>query len=119
MRDVEEVARFKAPKYLSAYMDVLRFYLRETGREDLISEQLNYDLYLEFGVATNTLLSMIGLGLSRTSAVEINDWLGNDELDETAVLERLRSRRWQALAIPNLVKREIAELLQRLDALQQ
>ena len=28
MRDVEEVARFRAPKYLSAYLDVLKYHLK-------------------------------------------------------------------------------------------
>jgi superfamily II DNA/RNA helicase len=117
MKDVEEIARFKAPKYLSAYMDVLRLHLSEIGREELLTDRLNFELYLEFGVGTKTLISMIGLGLSRTSAVEINDWLGNDDLDEVAVLARLRTRRWQSLPIPKVVKRELTEVLARLNAL--
>ena len=117
MKEVEEVARFKAPKYLSAYMDVLRHHLAQIGRTELLSDRLEFELYLEFGVGTKTLLSMVGLGLSRTSAVEINDWLGDDNLDEVAVLARLRGRRWEGIAIPKVVKRELAEVLARLDAL--
>ena len=113
MRDVEEIARFKAPKYLSAYMDVLKHFLGEIGREDLLAEGLDFDLYLEFGVGTKTLLSMIGLGLSRTSAVEINAWLADDELSEAEVLARLRTRQWEGLSIPNVVKREIEEVVSR------
>src|ERR1035437_8836627 len=36
MRDVEEVARFRAPKYLSAYLDVLKYHLHEIGQENLL-----------------------------------------------------------------------------------
>jgi len=117
MRDVEEVARFKAPKYLSAYLDVLRHHLGTQGRLDLMEERIDLELYLEFGVGTRTMLSMIGIGLSRTSAVELNKWLGDDELDEEAVLGRLRTRAWDGLNIPNVVKREISEVLARLEAM--
>jgi hypothetical protein len=113
MRDVEEVARFKAPKFLSAYLDVVKFYLEEIGQADLFPADLRFDLFLEFGVSTTTLLSMIQLGLSRTSAVAINEFLGTDDLSEPDVLDRLSNRRWQTLDIPNVVKREIEQLLQR------
>jgi hypothetical protein len=117
MKDVEEIARFKAPKYLSAYLDVLRQFLDEKERLDLFDDRLDLELYLEFGVGTLTQISMIGLGLSRTSAVELNEWLGDDSLDEAAVLQRLRTRRWEGLNIPNVVKREIGEVLARRNAL--
>ena len=32
---VEQIARFKAPKYLSAYMDVLHIHLRAIGRSPI------------------------------------------------------------------------------------
>lgn len=113
MRDVEEVARFRAPKYLAAYLDVLKFHLDETGHGDLFPEGLRFDLYLEFGVATETLLSLIGIGLSRTSAVAINEFMADDSLSEDAVIEWLQSRRWQTLDIPAVVRREVQSLLAR------
>ncbi|MGO4513754.1 hypothetical protein AB4Z51_43010 [Bradyrhizobium sp. 2TAF36] len=107
MRDVEEVARFRAPKYLSAYLDVLKHHLHEIGQESLFPADLNFDLYLEFGVATKTLLSLIGVGLSRTSAVALNEFLGNDSMAEEELLEWLAARTWSALDIPAVVKREL------------
>lgn len=113
MREVEEVARFRAPKYLSAYIDVLKFHLEEIGREDVFPEGLRFDLYLEFGVATQTLLSLIGIGLSRTSAVALNEYLSNDLLTEDDVRVWLQARRWQTLDVPAIVRREVDELLRR------
>lgn len=113
MSDVEEVARFKAPKYLSAYVDILNFHFEEIGRQDLMDRSNNLDLFLEFGVGSQTMISMIGLGLSRSSAVELDEWLGSSVLDEAAVLERLQSRGWEGLSIPALVKRELREVLDR------
>src|SRR5690606_25057237 len=34
MKDVEEIARFRAPKFLSAYMDVLKHHLGEIGQSE-------------------------------------------------------------------------------------
>lgn len=113
MRDVEEVARFRAPKYLAAYLDVLKFFLDEVGQAELLPDDLKFDLYLEFGVATQTLLSLIGLGFSRTSAVAINEFLADDKMDEAGVYEWLQTRRWQTFDIPAVVRRELDGLLAR------
>jgi hypothetical protein len=113
MRDVEETARFRAPKFLAAYLDVLKYYLIETDRGELFPEGLRFELYLEFGVATQTLLSMIHLGLSRTSAVAINDYLASDVLTEEEVVARLLDRDWGSLDIPMIVKRDIQIALER------
>ena len=60
MQLVEQIARFKAPKYLSAYMDVLHLHLREIAREDLIEDGLDIGTQLEFGVSSMTLISLMG-----------------------------------------------------------
>ena len=75
MELVEQIARFRAPKYLSAYMDVLHLHLREIGREDLIDDGLDIGTQLEFGVSSTTLLSLMELGLSRMSAVVLYEKL--------------------------------------------
>lgn len=113
MREVEEVARFRAPKYLAAYIDVLKFHLERVGRVDLITDELRFDLYLEFGVATKTLLSLIGIGMSRTSAVAINEFLGVDDMTEEQILEHLRSDDWRMFDLPKIVKREIETVAKR------
>ncbi|MEZ6002055.1 DEAD/DEAH box helicase [Hyphomonas sp.] len=113
MKFVEEFARFAAPKYLSAYLDVLRFRYTELGRASEFPADLPFDLYLEFGVNTNTMLSFIGLGLSRTSAIELADFLARDDLTEAQAVEVLREGTWETLDIPRLVKREIREVITR------
>lgn len=70
-------------------------------------------MFLEFGVATETLLSMIGLGLSRTSSVAINEFLADDQMSEDAVFRWLETRRWQSLEIPAIVKKELDSLVVR------
>ena len=111
MTMVEEISRFKAPKYLSAYLDVLQKYLLDTGRENLYPDELKLDLYLEFGVATKTLLSLIGIGLSRTSALALNEHFSDDYLSEPEVFERLIKRQWMGWQLLPLVMREIGDLI--------
>jgi hypothetical protein len=53
MELVEQIARFRAPKYLSAYVDVLNMHLAAIGREDLIDNDVDIGTQLEFGVAAS------------------------------------------------------------------
>lgn len=113
MELVEQIARFKAPKYLSAYMDVLNLHLREIGRSDLIDEGLDIGTKLEFGVSSTTLLSLMELGLSRMSAVALYEKISRDDLSKEGciawIVERLGQ--FQALDIPVIIIREVRERL--------
>src|SRR2546430_14124700 len=111
MKDIEEVARFQAPKYISCYIDVLRQFLSSIGRVDLITPELDLNILLEFGVPGGTQLSLMGLGLSRTSALAVSEYIAADNLSESQCVEWLRSNPWQDLELPALVKREIQSML--------
>lgn len=113
MKFVEEFARFKAPKFLSAYIDILRLHYETIGKVDQFPRDLPFDLYLEFGVSSSSLLALVGLGLSRTSAIELNEFLGRDDMTEHDALSYLRSGGWDNFDLPKLVKREIRELVER------
>lgn len=112
MANVENIARFLAPKYLGAYLSVLRQHFSEIGMQDDFPDELSYDLFLEFGVSSRTLLSLIGIGLSRTSSIEISDFYGRTDMSESEVIERLKNREWETLELPALVKREIRNVLE-------
>jgi hypothetical protein len=112
MKDVEEVARFQAPKYLSCYIDVLRQHLSTIGRSDLLTADLDINILLEFGVPGGTQLSLMGLGLSRTSALALAEFIASDQLSEQECIVWLRENDWQLLNLPTLVKRDIAAALQ-------
>lgn len=113
MERVEQIARFRAPKYLSAYMDVLRIYLSEIGRMDLIDDEIDIGTQLEFGVSTRTLLSLMELGLSRMSAVALYEKIARDDLTKkdclTWVLER--ESQIETMEIPTIILREIRSKL--------
>lgn len=112
MNMVEETARFKAPKYISAYMDVLRLFLTEAGREDLIDEDFDIGIALEFGVSSITLLSLMELGLSRMSAVALYEKIARDDLDKVGCLAWINEHgpNFAGMDLPNLIVREALQV---------
>ena len=111
MKDVEEYARFQAPKYLACYVDLLRVYLENIERKDLVERLLELNVLLEFGVSQTTQLSLIGLGLSRSSAIAISEIIADDSLNEYECLNWLKENDWMTQDMPELIKREVANLV--------
>lgn len=113
MDHVEQIARFRAPKYLSAYMDILNLHLRQMGREDLIESGVDIGTQLEFGVSTRTLLSLMEIGLSRMSAVALFERIARDDLTSEDCVEWIRERHGQleAMGIPAVIAREVYRLV--------
>lgn len=112
MSMVEETARFKAPKYISAYVDVLKLFLREIGSDDLIDEDFDIGVALEFGVSSTTLLSLMELGLSRMSAVALYEKIARDDLDRDGCLSWINEHgpNFAGMDLPNLIVRETLEV---------
>lgn len=114
----EETARFKAPKYISAYNDVLKLFLSEIGRDDLIDEDFDIGVALEFGVSSRTLLSLMELGLSRMSAVALYEKIAQDDLDRDGCLSWIReyAPNFAGMDLPNLIVRETLEVTGLVDS---
>ncbi len=113
MVDVEQVARFQAPRLMSCYRDLLQFVLLEQGRQDLVAEYPDLSLLLEYGVAQQTQISLITAGLSRTSTIKLSELIASDSLSQAAVRSWLidNARLWRESALSPLVKREVQRLL--------
>ncbi|MGO4212938.1 DEAD/DEAH box helicase [Terriglobus sp. 2YAB30_2] len=114
---VEQIARFRAPKYLSAYVDVLHLHLRETGRPDLIEDELDIGTQLEFGVSSRTLLSLMELGLSRMSAVALYEKISRDDLSQQDCIAWVAERKaqFEGMGIPAIILHEILAKLMPAD----
>jgi hypothetical protein len=110
MDDVERVARFLAPKYVACYTDILRHYLITSGRTEMAGILPDLTLWLEFGASQQTQLSLMSLGLSRTSAILLSDFIPHDNLDQQACLEWINETDLGALDLPGLVVQEAQRL---------
>jgi superfamily II DNA/RNA helicase len=113
MELVEQVARFRAPKYISAYVDILNLHLHAIGRADLIDDDIDIGTQLEFGVSSRTLLSLMELGVSRMSAVALYEKIARDDLSKDDCLAWVAERetRLEGMDIPAIILREIREKL--------
>lgn len=111
MDDVEDIARFAAPKYMACYHDVYTVYLRQAGQAPRLSTD-ELTMMLELGVSRPVEVVLMGLGLSRTTAVGVSPHLG-DELRPAAteILAWLRGNDLGALDLPRAARREIEEVL--------
>lgn len=115
MNEVEQIARFEAPRGLSCYCDVLRQHLREIEREDLLDQLPLFNVFLELGVNQQTQIALIGIGLSRTSTIAVSELITADSLTDAQVLQWLETNRelWSHASLPALVKREIDRVLEQ------
>jgi hypothetical protein len=111
MDDVEQIARFEAPKYLACYLDVLRFHLEESGKPELAAEMPELTMMLELGVSRQTELSLMALGLSRTTAVALSELIVADDLDRERALAWLSQQNLAVLDLAALIKVEVSEVL--------
>lgn len=113
LENIEKIARFETPKYLHCYIDVLIFFLKEKEQAELADGIQDFWLFLEFGVSKRTQLSLMSLGLSRSSVTTISEYIIGDELDEGACLEWLATHRWDEFGLATLIELEIGLLLKR------
>ncbi|WP_375306107.1 DEAD/DEAH box helicase [Bradyrhizobium sp. A11] len=117
MELIEQTARFRAPKYIAAYMEVLKLHLREIDRGDLISNEMDVGLALEFGVSTETLVSLIELGLSRMAAVEIHEKIALDNLDRDQAKKWIEehNEQFDGMDIPRVIVSEVRRKILGID----
>ena len=108
--DVEQIARFAAPRYLGCYHEVHSFFLGQHDRRALIDTE-TLTMMLELGVSRPTAVSLMSVGLSRTSALALSALIENDDLTPQAVLAWLREQALDRLQVPALVRREARELI--------
>lgn len=117
MSDVEEIARFQAPRLITCYVDVLRHFAagirgpHQADAIDLIPDRLGE--FLEFGVSAKTQLSLVALGLSRSTVVALYAEMVDDQMDVADCLDWLRTHPPAELKLSTLVRREVEHVLAR------
>ncbi|MGM3227356.1 DEAD/DEAH box helicase [Dickeya zeae] len=107
MKDVEEIARYQAPRLLSCYNDLLVAYFDSIGRVDLKNEVIDITVYLELGVNQKTQISLMGLGMSRTASVMLSELIPDENFEKSECVKWLLGNSWQKDDLPELVKNEI------------
>lgn len=111
MTDVEQIARFQAPKYLACYQDLLRVYAEQVGLPLAEDETFDVSMMLELGVSRPTEVALMALGLSRTTTIALSELIIEDQLAPHEALAWLQRQDIDAFALPTLVRREVQNRL--------
>jgi hypothetical protein len=109
MREIEEYVRFRFAKYAYCYTDVLRVFLARV-RPNLLEQVQDLNLMLEFGASQLTQISLMDLGLSRTSALAVARLIANDKLSRSECAEWVRQADVDALNLSKIVASEVARV---------
>lgn len=108
MEDVEDIARFEAPRYLACFADIVAAAASQLGRE--IQPQVeDIEMMLELGVPRVTDMSFIAAGLSRATSREIVLYTPDPSMTPAACIEWIKNVDPEQLDIPAFAVREITQ----------
>jgi superfamily II DNA/RNA helicase len=111
MDNVEEFVRFKFAKDSSCYIDILRYFLELQSKHELLKTIPELNLWLEFGVSQKTHLSLLSLGLTRNSVIEISSFIPNSNMSKEECLQWLKESNYEVLEISPIIKEDIKKVL--------
>jgi hypothetical protein len=110
-KDLEDELRYKYVKYCKIYLDVLREVLLERGEKDDAESLLPLNLFLEYGASSRTLISLMSLGLSRTTAIILKRSMRlNDELDAQSCQRTLDNIDLRRFDLPAICRNEVKRI---------
>lgn len=110
MEMVENFARFRFAKESSCYIDLLRYYLKEIGRNDLLEGIPDLNLWLEFGVSQESQLSLLSLGLSRNSVIAISEFTSSTIMSKTECKKWLLKTNFKQLNLSDIILMDIERI---------
>lgn len=107
-KDIEEFARFKFIKYISCYKDILNM-VRQQNNLDISDDTDMLKLWLELGASSKTVISLIGIGFNRSTAIEIAQQIDSEHLNRNEVLDYIL--RIDTTGLNKIVEREVAQVI--------
>lgn len=111
MDNVESFVRYQFAKDSSCYVDILRYVLELNGKLSLLESIPQLSLWLEFGVSQKTHLSLLALGLSRNTVLELANYIISTEKTQEECLAWLRSLNLDELNLSPIMIEDIRKVL--------
>ncbi|WP_019531310.1 DEAD/DEAH box helicase [Dasania marina] len=109
---LEEAIRFRLVKYFSAYIEILKHVATENGVEDEMESVEPYHIYLEFGSCNRHALNLMALGISRFTALHLENRFDlPSDVEAEAYLEKMQTMNVDAINMPALCKQEIKDII--------
>lgn len=114
MENIEEDLRFRYVKFFRAYRAVLEVALRDAGLHDHVEGIPDIPLFLEMGGSSGAMINLMALGLSRTSAEALSEYLLDKEMDLRELRIWLAGLELIGLDLSPVVLREVEETRERI-----
>lgn len=112
MNALETGVRYHCVKFARAYQDVLRFVLIRRGESERAEDLPSLHVYLECGACSPVVLSLISVGLSRTTAILLKGQVAfSEDATPEDCLAKLGGVDLQSLKIPRTCELEVRNLL--------
>jgi hypothetical protein len=110
LENIEEFVRFRFAKYAACYVDLLEHAIATTGGVVPLHDGPDLRLALEFGASARTQISLMGLGLSRTTALALSQHIADDSLDGPGCLVALADLNLEGLGLSPIIMDEVRRL---------
>lgn len=108
---IETQIRFQTVRLFGCYINILSHALLISNMADLVASIPSLPLYLEVGASDRTMISFISLGLSRVTAMKLNDLSARKNLDVPEALQWLRGRPLLTLGLSPLLLAEVQAVI--------
>ena len=113
MEQIEKHLRFRYVKYFSCYNSLLALAFEKSNRLNYIESIPDVPLFLEMGASSGVTINLMALGLSRTTAISISDYVTDKEMQMDRLRDWLAAQNFNTFDISPVCVREIEGLLGR------
>ena len=111
LTEIEADMRFKYVRLFSCYNAVLELVLDNNGMGELKSSIPSVPMYLELGACSPSMISFMGLGLSRYTASKVSSIPRRTDMSQHEARDWIKRQDLETLDIPTASMREIRRLV--------
>ena len=113
MEVVEADLRFRYVKYFRCYNALLEVAFTKTGFANYVQSIPDIPLFLEVGGSSGAMVNLMALGLSRTTAEVLVEYVTDKDMTMPQLRQWLSEQRFEQLDISPICIREVKGLLER------
>ncbi len=110
-REIENNLRFRYVKYTRCYSDILFHALELTDNQSYIGSIPPIYLFLELGACSKTMISLIGIGITRTGASILAEFAPRTDMERDDTTKWLRATNLTTKGLPITIIKEIEDVL--------
>jgi hypothetical protein len=112
LETIEQDVRFTYVRLTGCYNSLLRGALKKKGYDELAEQIVLIPLFMEVGACSRSMMSFIGLGLSRISARQLTEAAGRQNFDPLQAKRWLSRQRLDRLDVSPIIAAEVRRILE-------